>query len=169
MNVHDAAPGPTMAPMSEAPAPVPARRKPVTLYILVGLMVLKSVLIILVLGGAYSFSDGPIGQALRMPGVGAAIREAPGVVGVLIVVAAVLLVSALMLLAGRRTGWLLAMVITGVSVAVDIIGFLAGVGSELWMFLNVVTVFYLNQRDIRELVGVTLVPVVDAPPTTVAS
>ena len=37
------------------------------------------------------------------------------------------------------------------------------------MFLNVVTVFYLNQRDIRELVGVTLVPVVDVPPTTVAS
>ena len=169
MNVHNPATGPTMTPMSEAPAPAPSRRKPVTLYILVGLMVLKSVLIILVLGGAYSFSDGPIGQALRMPGVGAAIREAPGLVGVLIVVAAVLLVSALMLLGGRRTGWLLAMVITGVSVAVDIIGFLAGVGSELWMFLNVVTVFYLNQRDIRELVGVTLVPVVDAPPTIAAS
>ena len=32
------------------------------------------------------------------------------------------------------------------------------------MFLNVVTVFYLNQRDIRELVGVTLEPVVDVPP-----
>ena len=56
------------------------------------------------------------------------------------------------------------MVITGVSVAIDIVGFLAGTGSELWMFLNVVTVFYLNQRDIRELVGVTLEPVVDVPP-----
>ena len=56
------------------------------------------------------------------------------------------------------------MVITGISVAIDIIAFLAGAGSELWMFLNVMTVFYLNQRDIRELVGVTLVPVVDVPP-----
>jgi hypothetical protein len=155
--------------MSDAPAPVSARRKPVTLYILVALMVIKSILIILVLGGAYTFADGPIGEALRMPGVAAAIREAPGAVGVLILFAAVLLVSALMLLAGRRTGWLLAMVITGLSVAIDIVAFLAGTGSELWMLLNVVTVFYLNQRDIRELVGVTLVPVVDLPPPPVAS
>jgi hypothetical protein len=135
----------------------------------VGLMVVKSILIILVLGGAYSFNDGPIGEALKMPGVGAAIREAPAAVGALILTAAVLMVSALMLLAGKRTGWLLAMVITGVSVAIDIIGFLAGAGSELWMFLNVVTVFYLNQRDIRELVGVTLAPVVDVPSPTGAS
>jgi hypothetical protein len=167
--VHDGATGPTMAPMPDAPAPATARRKPVTLYILVGLMVVKSILIILVLGGAYSFNDGPIGEALKMPGVGAAIREAPAVVGALILTAAVLMVSALMLLAGKRTGWLLAMVITGVSVAIDIIGFLAGAGSELWMFLNVVTVFYLNQRDIRELVGVTLAPVVDVPSPTGAS
>jgi hypothetical protein len=166
MNVHDDATGPTMAPMSDASTPAAAPRKPVTLYILVGLMVVKSILIILVLGGAYSFNDGPIGEALKMPGVGAAIREAPAAVGALILTAAVLMVSALMLLAGKRTGWLLAMVITGVSVAIDIIGFLAGAGSELWMFLNVVTVFYLNQRDIRELVGVTLAPVVDVPSPT---
>ena len=87
----------------------------------------------------------------------------------LILAAAVLLASALMLLAGRRTGWLLAMVITGVSVAIDIVAFLSGAGSHVWMLLNVVTVFYLNQRDIRELVGVTIEPVVDVPPTTVAS
>jgi len=167
MSVHDDSTGPTMTPMSDAPAPATTRRKPVTLYILVGLMVIKSVLIILVLGGAYTFSDGPVGEALKMPGVGAAIRETPGAVGVLILVAAVLFVSALMLLAGRRTGWLLAMVITGISVAIDIVAFLAGTGSEVWMFLNVVTVFYLNQRDIRELVGVTLAPVVDVrPPVT---
>ena len=169
MNVHDGEAGPTMAPMSDAPAPAAARRKPVTLYILVGLMVFKSVLIMLLLGGALTLNDGPITDALRMPGVGAAIRETPGAAGVLILVAAVLLVSALMLLAGRRIGWLLAMVITGISVAIDIVAFFSGAGSELWMFLNVVTVFYLNQRDIRELVGVTLVPVVDVPPTTVGS
>ena len=169
MSVHAGAEGPTMAPMSDAPEPIHARRKPVTLYILVGLMVIKSVLIILVLGGAYSFNDGPIGEALRMPGVGAAIRETPGAVGILILVAAVLLASALMLLAGRRTGWLLAMVITGLSVAVDIVAFFSGAGSHVWMVLNVVTVFYLNQRDIRELVGVTLEPVIDVPPPTVAS
>lgn len=171
MSVHDDAGGATMRHMSDAPAPTPAaaRRKPVTLYILVGLMVVKSILIILVLGGAYSFNDGPIGEALKMPDVGAAIRESPGAVGILILVAAVLLVSALMLLAGRRTGWMLAMVITGISVAIDIVAFLAGTGSEVWMLLNVVTVFYLNQRDIRELVGVTLQPVIDMPQPPVSS
>jgi hypothetical protein len=169
MTVHDAEAGPTMAPMSDAPAPAPARRKPVTLYILVGLMVFKSILIIVLLGGAFTLNDGPISEALRMPGVAAAIRETPGAAGVLILVAAVLLVSALMLLAGRRIGWLLAMVITGISVAIDIVAFFSSAGSELWMFLNVVTVFYLNQRDIRELIGVTLPPATDAPATTVAS
>jgi hypothetical protein len=167
--VHDGATGPTMAPMPDAPAPATARRKPVTLYILVGLMVVKSILLMLVLGGAFTLNDGPIGEALRMPGVGAVIRQTPGAAGVIILVAAVLLVSALMLLAGRRTGWLLAMVITGISVAIDIIAFIAGTGSDIWMFLNIVTVFYLNQRDIRELVGVTLQPVIDVPPATVAS
>jgi hypothetical protein len=158
-----------MAPMPDAPAPATARRKPATLYILVGLMVVKSILLMLVLGGAFTLNDGPIGEALRMPGVGAVIRQTPGAAGVIILVAAVLLVSALMLLAGRRTGWLLAMVITGISVAIDIIAFIAGTGSDIWMFLNIVTVFYLNQRDIRELVGVTLQPVIDVPPATVAS
>ena len=139
MNVHDGATGPTMAPMADAPVPASTRRKPVTLYILVGLMVVKSILIMLVLGGAYTLADSRIGDALRMPVVGRVIRETPGAAGLLILVAAVLLISALMLLAGRRTGWLLAMVITGISVAIDIIAFLAGAGSELWMFLNVVT------------------------------
>ena len=80
-----------------------------------------------------------------------------------------LLVSALMLLAGRRTGWLLAMVITGISVADRHRRVPRGRrASHVWMVLNVVTVFYLNQRDIRELVGVTLEPVVDVPPPVVS-
>jgi hypothetical protein len=173
MRVQDPAAGSTMTSMSHAPEPVPAtapgRRKPITLYVLVALMVVKSILIMIALGGAFTLADDQLGQALRMPGAGKLIRETPGAAGVLIIVAAVLLVSALMLLAGRRTGWLLAMVITGVSVAIDVVGFVAGTGSELWMFLNVVTVFYLNQRDIRELVGVTVEPVLDVPPQTVAS
>ena len=149
--------------MTAAPAPAPGRRRPITLYILVGLMVLKSVLIFLVVGGALALDDLRVGQALRMPGVGRFIRETPGASGVLLLIAAILLVAAIALLAGRRIGWLVAMVTTGVFVAIDIIAFLAGSGSELWMFLNIVTVFYLNQRDVRERVGAALEPVVDAP------
>ncbi len=51
MSVHDHSAGPTMAPMSDAPPPAIARRKPLTLYILVGLMAVKAILIILVLVG----------------------------------------------------------------------------------------------------------------------
>lgn len=157
-----------MSTMPEPPATVTvqrggASRRPFTLYILVALIVAKSILIMLVLVGAFSNTDLQVGQLMRMPGVAAFIRETPGATASLFLLAAVLLVSALLLLAGRRVGWLLAMVITGVSVAVDIAAFLAGTGSELWMLLNVITVFYLNQRDVRERVGATLEPVVDVP------
>lgn len=155
-----------MSPMPEPPATVTVQgdatsRRPFTLYVLVALIIAKSILIMLVLAGAFSNTDIQVGQLMRMPGVAAFIRETPGATASLFLLAAVLLVSALLLLAGRRVGWLLAMVITGVSVAVDIAGFLAGTGSELWMLLNVVTVFYLNQRDVRDRVGVMLEPVAD--------
>jgi hypothetical protein len=153
-----------MAPMPPVPPNRNAPPRPITLYVLVGLMVLKSVLVMLVLGGSFALEDGRIGQALRMPTVAQFIRETPGATGLLFLLAATLLVSALLLLADRRIGWLLAMVITGVSVAIDIVAFLAGSGSEVWMFLNVVTVFYLNQRDIRERMGATLEPVIDLAP-----
>ena len=157
-----------MSPMPEPPATVTVTGRarsprPATLYILVALIVAKSILIMLVLGGAFTNDDIRVGQLMRMPNVAAFIRETPGATGALFLLAAVLLISALLLLADRRVGWLLAMVITGVSVAVDIAAFLAGTGSELWMFLNVVTVFYLNQRDIRERVGAAVEPVVELP------
>lgn len=157
----------TMTPMPDSSAPVAGQSRPVTLYVLVGLMVVKSILIMLVLGGSLALQDGQIGQALRMPGVAQFIRETPGATGLLFLLAATLLVSALMLLAGKRIGWLLAMVITGVSVAIDIVAFLSGTGSEVWMALNVVTVFYLNQRDVRERVGAALEPVVDLAPRVI--
>ena len=154
-----------MAPMSNAPVTTPASRRPkrpVTLYVLVALLVVKSIVIMLVLGGVFTNSDITIGQLMRMPSVAAFIRETPAATAFLFLVAATLLVSALLLLADRRIGWLLAMVITGVSVGVDLWAFVAGTGSHLWMLLNVVTVFYLNQRDVRQRVGATLDPVADA-------
>jgi hypothetical protein len=151
-------------PTATAAAPRHARPRPVTLYILVALIVTKSILVMLALLGAFTNDDIRIGQLMRMPNFAAFIRETPGATAFLFLLAATLLVSALLLLADRRVGWLLAMVITGVSVAVDIVAFVSGTGSEIWMFLNVVTVFYLNQRDIRERVGATLEPMVDLPP-----
>lgn len=144
------------------------RRRPIALYILAGIMVLKSVLVVLLVRGSLVLEDSNVNAAIRMPNAAALIREVPAASALLIVLAITLVVSAFLLLAGHRTGWLIAMVLTGFSVAVDIVTFLAGSGSELWMFLNVVTVFYLNQRDIRELVGVTLEPVIELPSPVVS-
>ena len=157
-----------MAPMPEPPTTVTVQRgatsrRPFSMYVLVALIVAKSILVMLVLLGVFANTGLQVGQLMRMPNVEAFIRETPGATAFLFLLAAILLVSALLLLAGRRVGWLLAMVITGVSVAVDIASFLAGTGSELWMLLNVITVFYLNQRDVRQRVGVALEPVVDIP------
>jgi hypothetical protein len=41
---------------------------------------------------------------------------------------------------------------------------LSGTGSDIWVLLNIVTVFYLNQRDVRALVGATLEPIIDPMP-----
>ena len=73
----------------------------------------------------------------------------------MIAIAVVLVVAAVGLLSLHRRGWLLAMVATGVFVGFDIVAFTAGTANYLWMALNIVTVFYLNQTDVREVVGVT--------------
>ena len=72
---------------------------------------------------------------------------------VLTTLAALLALAAVGLIALRRTGWLLAMVITGVFVAADIYAYLNDVANHLWMALNILTVFYLNQADVRAVVG----------------
>ncbi len=66
-----------------------------------------------------------------------------------------LVISALGMLGRQRVGWLLAMVVTGLAIALDIYGLANGGANHLWMGLNIVTVFYLNQRDVREVLGVT--------------
>ncbi|MFN8629951.1 MAG: hypothetical protein U0838_06390 [Chloroflexota bacterium] len=60
----------------------------------------------------------------------------------------------------RRDGWLMAMVLTGLFVAADISGFVNGNVSYLWMALNIITVFYLNQSDVRGAVGISTESVV---------
>ena len=61
--------------------------------------------------------------------------------------------AAVQLLRRRRSGWLLAMVLTGAFVAIDIYTFLTIGSNHVWMLLNIVTVFYLNQADVRASVG----------------
>jgi hypothetical protein len=138
-----------MSSMAEAPSPRPsAPRRPFALVVLAGLMVLKAALLFLV------FFD------VRLMGAGSITGDLIGddriTTVVAVVMAAALVVSAIGVLALRRSGWLLAMVLTGMFIAADIYAFLYGTPTYLWMGLNIVTVFYLNQPDARAAVGVAV-------------
>jgi hypothetical protein len=135
------------------PAAPAASRLPVTMYILAGLILTKAVLIgLIVLGATYE----PLLILARTSATYLLLEPlltntyAMAFMGL---VALLLAFAAISLLRRRRVGWLLAMVLTGVFVAVDIYGFLNTTANHLWMLLNILTVFYLNQSDVRETVG----------------
>jgi hypothetical protein len=132
----------------------PARpRLPFTLYVLAGLMLFKAVVLVAVVAGATLETLRPILGLTTGPGLTAIFRDIPAVEPFVLAFSALLILSVIGMLSRRRTGWLLAMVITGLFVAIDIYGYLNSSANHLWMVLNIVTVFYLNQRDVREAVG----------------
>jgi hypothetical protein len=67
------------------------------------------------------------------------------------------LTSAALLLRLRQSGWTLAMLLSGTSLAVQVVQYFAnGSLTTLALLLNVVSVLYLNQSTVREAFG--LVP-----------
>jgi hypothetical protein len=151
-----------MTPMPDVDQPAPRlRRQPFALVALAVLMLLRAVLILLVVAGI-ALSDSRVGELLQLPDVFNEAEYRLLFASFFVPIAALLILSAVGLLMHRRRAWLLAMVMTGAFVAIDIVGFISGTQSNIWMFLNIVTVFYLNQRDVRELVG-------DAVPDVVAA
>lgn len=136
--------------------PTPARpRLPVTLYVLAGLMLLKAVLLTTLIIGASLPTLRQYLSIVALVDLAEALEELPVAGAVGLAFAGLLVLSVVGLLARRRFGWLLAMVLTGLFIAVDIYGFVSGVANHLWQVLNIVTVFYLNQRDVRDAVGAT--------------
>ena len=157
--------------MPESPARTslkPARRRlPFTLYVLAGLMLFKAVIIVAVVGGATLDTLRPILGLTTGPELTRIFQQYPAAGPLLLAFAVLLIVSVIGMLSRRRTGWLLAMVITGLFVAIDIYGYLNSSANHLWMLLNIVTVFYLNQRDVREVVGAAVPDMADqAAPAT---
>ena len=149
---------PTRATMSHmqptAAPPETGRRRPFALLILIALMATKGALIVLMVLGAFTAANHPLLRALRIESIYDAIHTSSAAVALMLLIGAVLLVSAIGLLGFRRWAWLLAMVTTGIFVAVDILGFFAGEANYIWMALNIITVFYLHQREVRVSVGV---------------
>ena len=155
MDVHDAPPRTTIADMQPPAQPAePGRRRPFALLILIALMGIKGALILLMILGSFTATDHPVLQALRIESLSEAVHTSNAALVGMLVIATILLMSAVGLLAFRRWAWLLAMVTTGIFIAVDIMGFFAGEANYLWMALNIITVFYLNQREVRVGVGV---------------
>jgi hypothetical protein len=151
-----------MAAMT-ASEPVPARRRrrPFALIALAGLLLFKAGLALLLLLGVSLAESGLLADVMRInPEIGALVEAATISQGLLLAIVVVLVIAAIGLLTLHRRGWLIAMVATGVFVGFDIVAFTAGTVNYLWMALNIVTVFYLNQPDVREVVGVTTEPLV---------
>jgi hypothetical protein len=136
------------------PGPV-RRRLPVALYILAGVMLFRAFLAFSVVAGATLVAVQPAGVLASSPDLVLLLRQMPWLGPVFAAYGALLVIAALGMLSRKRIGWLLAMVVTGVFIAIDLYGFATDGADHLWMALNILTVFYLNQRDVRAAVGVT--------------
>jgi uncharacterized membrane protein (DUF2068 family) len=126
-----------------------SRQRPVAVTLLAGVLLLKAV-IAGALAVGWRLDEGQFTNTLGLPSLLADAGDTMAVTALFVVAAVLLVIAAAGLYAGRRIGWLLAMVLTGVFIAADIITFGAGTAHHVWMVLNIVTAFYLNQRDVRE-------------------
>lgn len=118
-------------------------------------MLFRALLAFSVVAGATVVAVQPTGMIPSSPDLVLLLRQMPWLGPVFAGYGALLVIAALGMLSRKRTGWLLAMVVTGVFIALDLYGFATDGADHLWMALNIVTVFYLNQRDVRAVVGVT--------------
>ena len=80
--------------------------------------------------------------------------EGPALILVFVVIGFLELISAALLLRLRRTGWTLAMLLSGASLTVQVVTYFStGRLTTLALVLYVVSVLYLNQRGVREAFG----------------
>jgi hypothetical protein len=61
-----------------------------------------------------------------------------------------LLLAVLGMLLQKRWGWVLSMIVTGLGLAFAIWSYFQGTANYLPMLIDVVIVFYLNQRDVQK-------------------
>jgi len=75
-----------------------------------------------------------------------------------IVIAAATFIGVVGLLAFRRWGWVLTMILVGLGLLVELIRVAIGQPDHLGLFLLVLSAFYLNQRSVRAMAGRHLDP-----------
>jgi hypothetical protein len=145
----------TPAAPPSPPATLPAGR-PFGTVVLAVLSLLRAALLLLAFVAPTLPPDlGPLGRILSLPAeIAMAVRDDPVAGAVVAGLIAALTMAGILLWAGRRTGWRIAILVTGFFLLIDL--YLASRGQlhTLWMTLDVVAVFYLNQRDVREYYGI---------------
>ena len=66
------------------------------------------------------------------------------------------LAAGLLMLRMRQLGWTITMLLAGLGLASSVyLWFAQGTTLEIWVAVQVVTVFYLNQRQVREAFGIS--------------
>ena len=80
--------------------------------------------------------------------------------------AALAVIGVIGLLANRRWGWVLTMVLVGVGLLLEIIKVAIGHPDHLSLLFLVATAFYLNQRSVRAMARVHLEPTKPGPLTS---
>ncbi|HLA16208.1 MAG TPA: hypothetical protein VJZ72_04845 [Candidatus Limnocylindrales bacterium] len=127
------------------------QHRPFGIVVLAVLFVVRALLLLLALTAPSLPELGPVRRFLTMPAaIVAAVRETPALGTVVLGLAIVLVVAAILLWAGRRSGWVIGILTTGFFLVVDLYQASRGDVNTLWMALDVVVVFYLNQRDVRD-------------------
>ena len=123
--------------------PSTLRKRPFGIYAIIVLLLLN--ISILFLPGVAAFMEG-IGVVL--PGFGSLVADQQAMIPSLII-ATVNLITVAGLLLLKRWAWVMSMVLAGISMAIGLVVYFEGRPLYVTMLLNVILVFYLNQRDVQ--------------------
>ena len=157
----------TPVPVPDAPA-VPSRdeepetpptRRPAAVTILAVLQLITAaayglIFVGLVVGGPSMVAE-VAGRVMVAEDLVAELRT-----GFVLLVLGVLFVACLaagvLLLRMRRLGWTITMLIAGLGLATSVyLWWFRGTRLEFWLLVQIVTVFYLNQRQVRHAFGIS--------------
>ncbi len=142
-------------PAGDAVAPASVvRRRPVPVTILALIQVVLGVLSLAVAGALLLEPDLADELRVLIDRSAYGFLDGRGLIAVIGLVGLLELTAAALMLQLRQTGWTLAMLLSGINLGVQILGYVsAGTLTTLSLLLNVVSVLYLNQTTVREAFG----------------
>ena len=136
--------------MTDQPVPAARPRRPLGVLVVAATQLLRTVLIVgqfLELQATEGFEWLSAAAQFVEPTPGTVSHTLIRVVGLGLAVASIAVVAGL--LSNRRWGWVGAIILSGLSLAFAIGAWWEGRPVYLNMAINVIAVFYLNQRDVR--------------------